>query len=511
MPRAPSPWNLGGLTVRELGRRVWAEIWDDEVTDRAAALAYYFLFALFPTLLFLTVLLGLLPLPGLMDRLLQYGDQALPGDAASIVRRTWTEINRGAGGGLLSIGVLTALWASSNGMASIMSALNVAYDVEDTRSWWKRRLLAVVLTFGFAVFILAALVPLVLGPHRPASRDSSGRHDLHVGVERGEYPDRVLRAGRHCPRSTRRPPLSSFWVTLARRGPGVVAGDVVGLRLRRAIHHNATYGSIGGIVLLMLWLYLTGVVLLVGAEINAEIDTWRPARCAHRQAPASSAHQRTRSRRAARGPCRRALTEDVAVAGRVIERWVAEARRHGWAPIALLGSGVLVGWLLRRRSPSEVARLAGTTMQIAAAIAAIERFRGQVDGDDKTVDQEPTKEKVFERAPRATRSGGSVQTIGRLRAAPQDQAPGARAAPRAERRGVRWAPASLARPARRGSLRPCRPTSPQLSRWGTQGLTVTRPSMRGMTMSRSTTSAGAIGKTAALVTASASVTSYLRS
>jgi membrane protein len=164
MPDHPSPWNLGGLTLRELGGRVWNEIWEDEVTDRAAALAYYFLFALFPTLLFLTVLLGLLPLPGLMDRLLQYMDQALPSDAASIVRRTWAEIYRGARGGLLSIGVLTAIWASSNGMASIMSALNVAYDIDDTRPWWKRRLLAILLTFGFAIFILAALVLLVFGP-----------------------------------------------------------------------------------------------------------------------------------------------------------------------------------------------------------------------------------------------------------------------------------------------------------------------------------------------------------
>ena len=163
MSKRPSPWNLGGLTVRELGRRVWAEIWEDEVTDRGAALAYYFLFALFPTLLFLTVLLGLLPLPGLMDRLLQYGDQALPGDAASIVRRTWVEINRGAGGGLLSIGVLTALWASSNGMASIMSALNVAYDIEDTRPWWKRRLLAVVLTACASLVIgMLAFGPRIL-------------------------------------------------------------------------------------------------------------------------------------------------------------------------------------------------------------------------------------------------------------------------------------------------------------------------------------------------------------
>ena len=79
-----SPWKLGGLTVRELARRVWQEIDEDEVIDRAASLAYYFLFALFPALLFLTALLGLLPIPNLIDRLIEYVAQALPMDAACI-------------------------------------------------------------------------------------------------------------------------------------------------------------------------------------------------------------------------------------------------------------------------------------------------------------------------------------------------------------------------------------------------------------------------------------------
>ena len=411
MSERPSPWNLGGLTVRALGRRVWAEIWDDEVTDRAAALAYYFLFALFPTLLFLTVLLGLLPLPGLMDRLLQYGDQALPGDAASIVRRTWEEINRGAGGGLLSIGVLTALWASSNGMASIMSALNVAYDVEDTRPWWKRRLLAVVLTFGFALFILAALILLVFGPHIGAGVAALfGLGTIFTSIW-----------------AIANLPIVMVFVLVGialvyylapaveQRWRWVTPGSVValglwlamswGLRLYvgRFADYNATYGSIGGIVLLMLWLYLTGVVLLVGAEINAEIEHAAARRGAlTAKAPGEQRAPADEEREGGVWPLPgQTLTEDVAIAGRVIERWVAEARRRGWAPIALLGGGVLVGWLLRRRSLSEVAgaggRLARNTMHIAAAIAAIERFRGQGDVDDGTVDEEPTEEKVIER------------------------------------------------------------------------------------------------------------------
>src|SRR2546422_5292413 len=125
----PSPWALGGLTLLELTRRVWSSIKEDAVMERAASLSYYFLFALFPTLLFLAALLGLAPVPDLLQTLLTYAARVLPGDAASLVRRTLSEVLEGASGGLVSIGALAALWAASSGTASIMSALILVYHV----------------------------------------------------------------------------------------------------------------------------------------------------------------------------------------------------------------------------------------------------------------------------------------------------------------------------------------------------------------------------------------------
>jgi membrane protein len=276
---APSPWRLGGLSVRELAVRVWNEIGEDEIVDRAAALSYYFVFALFPMVLFLAALIGLIPNVRLMEALIGYLAEALPPDAASVTTRVLREILEGAHGGLLSVGALAALWAASNGMGSIMTALNAAYDVQDARPWWKRRLLAVGLTVVFAGFTLTALILLVLGPEIAATlarhiglgsvftmawtvlRWPAALILALVGVSLVYYLAPWVRQ-----------PFS--WVT-----PGsvvAVAGWLLasaGLRLyvTRFSDYNATYGSIGGAILLLLWLYLTSVALLVGAEINAEI------------------------------------------------------------------------------------------------------------------------------------------------------------------------------------------------------------------------------------------------
>src|SRR5215831_2104988 len=162
--RTASPWKLGGLSLRELASRVYGKIWDDEILDRAAALSYYSLFSMFPALLFLTVLVGFFPRSHLIGQLLSYLGEVLPPDAASLVRQTLREIVRGAHSSLLSVGAVVALWSASTGMASVMGALNVVYDVDDPRPWWQRRLLALVLTAGSAVFTLSALLLLVLGP-----------------------------------------------------------------------------------------------------------------------------------------------------------------------------------------------------------------------------------------------------------------------------------------------------------------------------------------------------------
>jgi membrane protein len=278
--RSESPWRLGGLSVVELARRVWGEIQRDEVTDRAAALSYYFLFALFPALLFLTALLGFLPLTGLYERLMSYVVTVLPPEAAGTLQRTLTEILRGQRGGLLSLGVVVALWAGSNGMASVISTLNVAYDVKESRPWWKRRLLAIVLTVAFSLFIVATLVLLVFGPRLGAVLAGwfgLGR-PFAIAWSAISVPI-VMLCGLsgvglvyHLAPNTRE---RWRWIT-----PGAVLalvlwlGTSFGLRLYVQYfgNYNATYGSIGGVILLMLWLYLTSIVLLLGAEVDAEIE-----------------------------------------------------------------------------------------------------------------------------------------------------------------------------------------------------------------------------------------------
>jgi membrane protein len=273
-------WKLGGLSVRDLATRVWDEYNRDEVSDRAAALSYYFLFALFPALLFLVALLSYLPLQGVQERLLAYATDMMPPAAALTLEKTLGEVVNARRGGLLSLGVLATLWASSNGMSSVMSTLNAVWGVREVRAWWKRRLLAVLLTIGFSFFVIAAMVLIVFGPKIGGLVAGwFGLGDVFtvlwnvasipiviacalVGIQLVYYlaPARA----RHW-----------HWLT-----PGaavaLVAWLAMSFGLRLYVNHfgnySATYGSIGGVILLMLWLYLSSVVFLVGAEIDSEIE-----------------------------------------------------------------------------------------------------------------------------------------------------------------------------------------------------------------------------------------------
>ncbi len=248
----------------ELTRRVWSSIKEDAVMERAASLSYYFLFALFPTLLFLTALLGLLPVPGLWDTLMTYAAQVLPGDAATLVNR----------------GVLAALWGASNGMASIVIALNVAYDIDDIRPWWLRRLIALTLTMAFSVFTLVALLLLVFGERigeAVATWFGLGQaFAVAWNVLQWPVVGVLVLTGTtlvyHLAPAIRR---RWQWFT-----PGSVfallawLATSLGLRiyLKYFGDYNAMYGPLGGVIMLMLWLYLSGIALLAGAEINSVIE-----------------------------------------------------------------------------------------------------------------------------------------------------------------------------------------------------------------------------------------------
>jgi membrane protein len=277
--REVSPWTLGGLSVRQLAARVWVETWEDELTDRAAALSYYFLFALFPLLLFLTTLVGLLPGREVMDLLLDYLRRVLPPDAAFLLARTLADIQRDAQGGLLSIGAGAALWGASRGMNSIITTLNVVYEVVTPRPWWRRQLVSMVLTATFSVFTLAALATLVFGERigQAIGAWAGLVSALPIAWGLAQWPlgllfvltaiDLVYHLA---------PAVRQQWHWLT---PGSAfattawLGTSLGLRLYVTYfaHYNATYGSIGGAILLLLWLYLSGMALLVGGEVNSVI------------------------------------------------------------------------------------------------------------------------------------------------------------------------------------------------------------------------------------------------
>jgi membrane protein len=293
-----SRWKLGGLSVRELARRVWKEFWADEILDRAAALSYYFLFALFPALLFLTALLGLLPFE-LMEQLMAYADAVLPADAASLVRKTLAEIARGANAGLLSAGIATALWGASGGMLAGMAAMNIAFDVEERRPWWKRRLVALTLTVGFVVFIPASLLLLIFGERiGTIVADRLGLGSAFVVLwTLLRWPIMILMALIAIGLVYSLAPAKRVrwaWVT-----PGslfaIGSWLLVSLGLRLYVSHfgnyNATYGSIGSVIVLLSWLFLTGVTLLTGAEIDSEIE--RARRAAATAALGAGRHEET--------------------------------------------------------------------------------------------------------------------------------------------------------------------------------------------------------------------------
>ncbi|MGB8508882.1 MAG: YihY/virulence factor BrkB family protein [Pyrinomonadaceae bacterium] len=275
--------SLGGLSWSDLAKRVWAEMEEDEVLGRAAQLSYYFLLALFPLLLFLTTVIGILlgSGTGMRHALFNYLAQVLPGSASQLISDTMREVSTNSGGGKLSFGILAALWAASNGMGAICESLNVAYDVKETRSWWKVRAVAVGLTLALALLIIAALVLVLKG------------YDLAdvVAVKFGlgaafELAWKILQW----------PAVLGFvlagfaliyyfapdledqdwkWIT-----PGALIGVTLWLLVSFGFKaylsyfnsYSATYGSLGAVIILMLWFYFTGAAILIGGEINSVVE-----------------------------------------------------------------------------------------------------------------------------------------------------------------------------------------------------------------------------------------------
>jgi membrane protein len=265
-----------------LKRLIW-RINEDEVFGRAAQLSYYFLLALFPLLLVLINLLGYMAQEGsdLRNKLLTYLAAVMPSSAVALVRTTLDEISASRGGGKVSLGILAALWAASNGMGAVSQTLNSAYNVVETRAWWKVRLISVLLTLALAVLIVAALAIVLNGGS--IGDALAGGYGLSIVFTTVwsilQWPIALVFV------------LATFNLIYnfapdigwdQRRWFPAGAFVAVGLWLlisfgfRLYLHffdsYSVTYGSLGAVIILMLWFYLTGVAILIGGEVNCEVD-----------------------------------------------------------------------------------------------------------------------------------------------------------------------------------------------------------------------------------------------
>jgi membrane protein len=288
--------------LRRFAGRIYDRIWDHDIIDRSASLSYYFVFALFPGLLFLTALFGLLPTENLMEELLTYAAQVLPSESVTLIEGILREVVRGANLRLLSIGVLGSLWTASLGMVSVMSALNLALEVSDPRPWWKRRLIAIELTVGFSLFTLTALLLFIFGPTIGEEvAEQVGLGWVFARLSRlASWPLVIVFVFMAVVLVYYlAPSVSQRWRDIV---PGatfaVVGWLVVSYCFRLYVTHltdfNKTYGSIGGVILLLFWFYLNAFVLLVGAEINVELARG-PRRTAGRESPPAPAVDRIAS------------------------------------------------------------------------------------------------------------------------------------------------------------------------------------------------------------------------
>ncbi len=272
------------LSWGELLKRTAKESSNDDCLGLAAQLAYYFFLALFPTILFLLALASFFPLGNFIEDVVRVLRPIAPPDLLSFLEDQLRRLSNADSGGILTIGILGAIWSSSAAVVAIVSSLNRAYDIEEGRPWWQVRLTAIGLTIALALLVLSSMTLIIMGPTIADHLASSfGFGPVFVWAWKIlQWPLAFLLV------STAvglvyyfAPDAEQDWAWIT---PGAVFGTllwvVVSLAFKFYIvnfaNYNASYGAVGGVVVLMLWFYISGLAILVGAELNAEIEHASP-------------------------------------------------------------------------------------------------------------------------------------------------------------------------------------------------------------------------------------------
>jgi membrane protein len=264
-------------------KRLIRRINQDEVFGRAAQLSYYFLLALFPLLLVLINILGYIAQEGteLRNKMISYLAAVMPSSAVALVHTTLDEISASSGSGKLSLGILATLWAASNGMGAVSQTLNSAYNVRETRVWWKVRLISVGLTVALAVLIVSALAIVLYGGS--IGDALAARYGLSSVFTRlwsilqwpialGFVLATFTLIYNFAPNITSRERRWFSPGSFVAVGLWLFISFAFRLYLNYFDSYSVTYGSLGAVIILMLWFYLTGVAILIGGEVNCDAN-----------------------------------------------------------------------------------------------------------------------------------------------------------------------------------------------------------------------------------------------
>lgn len=281
-----SLWDFKGVPLRIVVARTWKAVLADRVLGQAAELGFYFLFALFPTLFCAGSILGLVARSAhqVLDRLLNYLALVIPTSALGAVLDTFNETTAAASGGKVTFGLIAAIWSASVGISAIQDTLNSVYKLNDTRSYFVARIYAIGLTIVLTVIGIFLLAALFGGDFVAAlaSRQISDEALATIAAVLSRVAGWSIAAALLALGFA----VIYYWapVWIYRRwrwltpgaGLGILGWLLASLGFRVYLHffnnYTITYGSLGAVIILLMWFYITGLMLLLGAEINSVIE-----------------------------------------------------------------------------------------------------------------------------------------------------------------------------------------------------------------------------------------------
>ena len=278
-----SLWDMKGVSAKVVGKRTWASVWNDGIFGWSAELGYWFLFALFPTLVSASAILGIALRHVDYGKLLDRMAMVLPPSVFDMIAQNFTQLTKAANGSKISFGLLAGIWAASAGFSAIQDAMNIVYKVKETRPYWKVKGISVLITPLLCLMVTAVFASLALGDFLGLL---ASRHVLHFAAGATILGIKVVGwlvawfllmlmfavIYYFAPNVKKR----QFRMLTPGAALGTIGWLLASFGLRLYLHfynsYNATYGSLGAVIILLTWFYITGLMLLFGGEFNSELE-----------------------------------------------------------------------------------------------------------------------------------------------------------------------------------------------------------------------------------------------